>query len=220
MSDNTEPQITEADAERMIQMRRAGLTLDEIAQAYGVSRTRVFEILEQRLPADQLAATRIADLPEQVRTVPGDTEPPSSQARAPKRRRGLIIAAAIVVIAGVGIGLGVSLSGSGSVTASGTVLGVPSAAAYTATSALDEAPVGLCDVTPGTKVIITDSQGREVGWALLKVSKALGLYSDELSFTVAVPGGSAQYGVQIAGIGNTLSESPSQLGHMQITCSG
>lgn len=116
----------------------------------------------------------------------------------------------------------IALAGCGSpgVRASGTLVGVPSAAAYTATSALDVAPAGLCDVIPGTKVVITDSQGREVGWALLKVSRKLGQYADELAFTATVPGGSTQYGVQIAGMGNTLSESPSQLGHMVITCSG
>jgi hypothetical protein len=103
--------------------------------------------------------------------------------------------------------------------AGGTVLGTPSDAAFTALEATRSAAPGLCDVQAGTKVIITDAQGKEVGWALLKSSKLTSQFIDMLTFSVSVPGGSDHYGVQIAGMGNTLSETPKQLNHVFISCS-
>lgn len=113
MTENSEPrQFTDADETRMAEMRRAGLTLDEIGNAYGVPRTRIFQILEQRMTPGELNAYRTSDLPDNLR-VPLEAAENRHAAARPRRKRNLIIAAvAVVVLAGAGIGLALGLSGS------------------------------------------------------------------------------------------------------------
>lgn len=62
MSENTEPQLTDADAERMIQMHRAGLTFEEIGRVYRVTAGIVFATLRTRMPPGELGAVPVPDL--------------------------------------------------------------------------------------------------------------------------------------------------------------
>jgi hypothetical protein len=50
------PQVPDGGADRMETMRRAGLTLDEIARVYGITGGEVYAVLRTRMPAEELGA--------------------------------------------------------------------------------------------------------------------------------------------------------------------
>lgn len=124
MTDATEPQVTEADAARMADMRRAGLSLQDIAEDYGITRVKVYEILRPLLSAGELRATAVAELPEglrdalpedrQVRVIPLEPKPSAEQQAASSRtRRRTLIAIAGVFVVAIGVTIGLLVSSSG-----------------------------------------------------------------------------------------------------------
>jgi hypothetical protein len=107
MSETTEPQITETDAQRMADMRHAGLTLDEIAHAYGTTRVAVYQALEAHDPAALKPRGRIPVLNL-------DPKPSPEQAAAARRsRRHTIAAIAAVLAVALGCLIGVLVTSGG-----------------------------------------------------------------------------------------------------------
>jgi hypothetical protein len=155
------PQISDADADRMVTMRKAGLTLDEIARVYGITAGGVYAVLRKRIPADELGASGTGEPTGEAHAAGTPvSEPPQAAEPAPagvpqyapipaparprrKRRRILVVGFAAAVVIGAVIGVGVGLSGTGTKnTAAGSNL--PDVNTGTPVSQVTDPDGGVC----------------------------------------------------------------------------
>jgi hypothetical protein len=114
---SNEPQISDTDADRMVVMRKAGLTLDEISRVYDIREGDVYAVLRKRMPADELRASRTIEPSGEVTAAlerAGEPQPAAEPAPARpgrNRRRILITGFAAAVVIGAGLGVGLALPG-------------------------------------------------------------------------------------------------------------
>jgi hypothetical protein len=155
------PQLSDADADRMVTMRKAGLTLDEIARVYGITGGDVYAALRKRMPADELGASHTDEPPREVpirsepirdpqhpaepapASEPQDAPGPSPARPRRTRRRALIAGFAAAVVIGAGLGVGLALPGAEAKN-TGAGSNLPDVNTYTPASQMTDPDGGVC----------------------------------------------------------------------------